>query len=1137
MKKIRTNPFLPGSRVKKLLLIMKLTTLLFLAGLMQVSATVYSQATKFKFSAQNEQIVDVLKEIEETSNFRFFYIREQVDVERRVTVKANNSTVEEILDDIFKGQGINYKVMDDYLILLSPENKIRSAKSVPDQQRSISGKVTDSMQQPLPGVTVVVKGTTIGTVTDADGNYTLDNIPEDAVLQFSFVGLKSQEITVGNQSNINVVMQEEAIGLDEVVAVGYGTLQRNRISTSIASLKPEKVKVQVTSSIDQSLEGQIAGLSVRQTTGAPGGGSEMQIRGTGSIGAGDSPLVVIDGIPMQNIYGKEQSPLTLLNQADIASIDVLKGVSATAIYGSRGSNGVILITTESAQQGKTLFSFSARGGIEHILAKEKLNLMNAEEFATWRKENYYEEANFYGYEINENDIPEVYRNPSALGKGTDWYDVMTRIAPKQEYNLSVSHGTKDFKGFFSMGYLNNKGTIKETDFERVTMRANMSYEPTNFITVGMNLNPTMRKWGNQVGGNRGTLYGSAFMSSPLDGPYKENGLWERDNPIYYDGNWDLDIWSPGTFSNNNALYALKHQVDVTRNFDLLFQPYLSIKPIKGLTLRSQYNMELAYNTHEYFRPSTISTIYNPPPQATDGYYSTNRSYGWQFENTATYDNTFGDHSITALAGYTREHYNGYSSYINGDQFPSDDIKTINAATEQWGNTGETNWSLISYLLRVNYDYKSKYLFTGTVRRDGSSRFGSDRRWGYFPSASIGWNITKEKFFPKPNWMTNLKLRASYGYSGNNAIGNYTWIPTLSANNYDFGGKVADGKRVDSMENARLGWEKSKEFDTGLDLILLDGKISFIFDYYNKVTEDMLWGVAVPISSGFSSVQDNVGQIRNRGVEFSLSTINVSNKTFTWNTDFNISFNRNLVLDMGDVGRIQTGPRSYSLTTEGHPMAMFYGWKSLGILNTWQEVEQYATFPGQVPGTPRYMDLDGSGTIDEKDKMIIGNPHPKFRGGLNNTFKLRNWDLNVAMSFAYDFDIWAQLEEDVLNLDGVFNVLREVKERWRSPEEPGNGRIAASFHQTKFDRWENSDWVYNASFLKVQNISLGYTFSNLNVVKMLRLYLSVQNAFMLTNYRYGSPEANVYGNNSLIRNFDNYDYPLTRSIVFGLDLNF
>ncbi len=294
---------------------------------------------------------------------------------------------------------------------------------------------------------------------------------------------------------------------------------------------------------------------------------------------------------------------------------------------------------------------------------------------------------------------------------------------------------------------------------------------------------------------------------------------------------------------------------------------------------------------------------------------------------------------------------------------------------------------------MNYDYKSKYLFTGTVRRDGSSRFGSDRRWGYFPSASVGWNITKENFFPKPDWMTNLKIRASYGYSGNNAIGNYTWIPTLTSDNYDFGGKVADGKSVSSMENTKLGWEKSKEFDTGLDLTLLGGKINFVFDYYNKVTEDMLWGVRVPISSGFSSVQDNIGQIRNRGVEFSLSTINISNNSFTWNTDLNISFNQNKVLDMGDVGKVFGGFKNSAITEEGQPMAMFYGWKHIGILNSWEEVEKYATIPGQSPGTPRFFDLNDDGIIDERDKMIIGNPWPDFRGGFNNSLTFNNWDLN------------------------------------------------------------------------------------------------------------------------------------------------
>lgn len=1022
------------------------------------------------------------------------------------------------------------------------DNLMRKVNEInQNQQKEITGKVTDTQGQPLPGVTVIVKGTTRGTVTDVDGNYSLSNIANDNTLVFSFVGMETQEIYVGDQTRIDVTMQESAIALEEVVAVGYGTLAENKISVSITPVDPEKLNVQVTTSIDQSLEGLVAGLSVKQTSGAPGGGAELQIRGAGSIGAGNQPLVVIDGIPMQDVYGKEQSPLTLLNQKDIASVSILKGVAATAIYGSRGSNGVILITTESGKLGKTEFSFSARTGFEQILPCEKLDLMNAEEFAQWRKENEYEKAAFYGYTITDADIPEVYRNPELLGKGTDWYDVMTRIAPTQEYNLSVSHGTEKFKGFFSMGYTNDQGTVKETGFERLSMRANMSYEPINLITVGMNLSPTIRNWHNQVGGDRGTPYGSAFMSTPIDGPYKEDGAWERDNPLYYDGEWDLDIWSPGTFSNRNALYALKHQVDETKNFNLRFQPYVLLKPIKGLTLKSQYNIDLSYGSREYFSPSTISDIFNPPPAQTDGYYSITRNYGWVWENTVTYDNTFGDHTINALAGYSREHYNSYSSYINGDQFPSDDIKTINAALEQWGNTSESNWSMISYLFRLNYDYKTKYLFTGTIRRDGSSRFGEDNRWGNFPSISIGWNINKEEFFPDPDWLTNLKLRAGYGLSGNNAIGNYTWIPTLSNNNYTFGGKVVPGKRVNSMENKMLGWEKSNEFDAGLDLTLFRGRLNFTLDYYNKITEDMLWAVAIPISSGFSSLQSNIGKIRNRGVEFTVNSINISKSNFKWNMNFNIAHNSNKVLDLGEIGGRILSATQYgennALTAEGHPMGMFYGYKSLGILNNWEEVERYATFTDQAPGTPRFLDVNGDNIIDEKDKTIIGNPWPAFKGGFTNSFFYKNWDFNIAMSFAYDFDIWAVLEADVLNLDGVFNVLREAKERWRSPEQPGNGRIAASFHYTELDRMGNSDWVYDGSFLKVQNISAGYTFDNLKHFKQLRIYCSAQNPFLFTNYKYGNPDINVMGNNALVRNMDWYDFPLTRSLIFGLDLTF
>jgi TonB-linked SusC/RagA family outer membrane protein len=1131
------NPIGTNQLLMKILIKMKLTFSFLLFGLVSVNASVYSQNTRLNIEIKENSIIELFKEIEEKSEFYFFYKNEDIADLDAITVSKKNSKVTEILDEALKGSNLEYKIVDRYIIVRRSGDEFGDMERLALDQKAVSGTVTDNSGGKLPGVTIVIKGTSNGTITDAEGNYTLNNVSQDAILVFSFVGMQTQEIVIGNRNRVDITMIEETIGLEEVVAIGYGNLQRNKISTSISSLEPQKVKVQVTSSIDKALEGQIAGLTVKQNSGAPGGGSELQIRGTGSIGNNNQPLVVIDGIPMQNIYGMERSPLTLLNQADIASIDVLKGVSAAAIYGSRGSNGVILITTESGKLGKTEFSFSAKVGVDRVLGIEKLDLMNAQEFAQWRKENYYEEAAFYGYEITDEDIPEVYRNPELLGKGTDWFDVLTQVAPKQEYNLNVSHGTERFKGFFSMGYLNNQGVVKETSFERISMRANMIYEPNNIIALGMNLNPTIRTWTNQVGGARTTNWGIGSMSTPIDGPYREDGEWERDNDAYYDGKWDLDIWSPGTFSTYNALYALKNQVDVIRDYNLRFQPYISLKPVKGLTFKSQYNLELSDNTREYFRPSTISSWSSPPPLAATGYYNTNRSYGWQFENTVMYDNVLGEHNVTILAGYTMEHYNGYSSRINGSQFSSDDIKTLNASTVQTGNTYETNWSLISYLFRANYDYQSKYLFTGTIRRDGSSRFGSDKRWGYFPSVSVGWNITKEDFFPEAHWITNLKLRASYGYSGNNDIGNYTWIPTLTANNYTFGGKIANGQRVAAMENTMLSWEMSKEFDAGLDLVLFGGRINFVFDYYSKITENMLWPVDVPISSGFSSVQDNVGKIRNRGVEFSLSTINITKKDFTWNSDFNISFNKNLVLDMGEVGRLFGGFKNSAITMEGQPMAMFYGWKHIGILNSWEEVEEYATMGNQPPGTNRFMDLNDDKVINERDKLIIGNPWPDFRGGMNNSFKYGHWDLNISLSFAHDFDIYAQLEQDVRNLDGVFNVLKEVKDRWRSAEQPGNGIIPASFHNTEIDRSPISSRIHNVSFLKVQNITAGYTFNSVSFIKMMRLYGSVQNPFIFTNYKYGNPDSNLHGNNALARNYHAYDYPLSSSFVFGVDLKF
>ena len=1002
----------------------------------------------------------------------------------------------------------------------------------------VSGTVTSEADATgLPGVNVLVKGTTNGTVTDVDGKYNLNVADEDGTLVFSSIGYIAQEVPLNGRSVIDIALAEDVQSLEEIVVVGYGTMQKEKLVTPVSSVDPELVQTEVTNSLDRALEGKVAGMEIKQGSGAPGGGSEIRIRGAGSIGADSQPLVVIDGIPMQMGYSKERSPLSLLNQSDISSIDVLKGAAATAIYGSRGSNGVILVTTKRGTEGRTEFAFSASSGWDQILPSAKLDLMNAEEFARWRKENAYEKAAFYGEEITDADIPEVYRNPEALGEGTDWQEVITQTGLRQEYNMSVTHGANGFTGFFSLGYLDQIGTVKHTSFERLSLRANMGYSPNEVVKLELNINPTLRTWNNEIGGNRTTLYGQAALSTPIDGPYREEGSWEREEAAYYDGEWDLDIWTPGTFSNNNNLYALQHQYDKTQNLNLFITPALEIKPFNALTLRTQYNARVEHNSREFFSPSTITNIFNPPPAQATGYYNTDRDFNWQWENTANYAHTFGAHSVSALAGASVEHYNQSFSRLNGSNYPRDDIRTINAAIDQIGSSGESNWSMMSYFFRANYDYDDKYLLTASVRRDGSSRFGADNRWAVFPAIAVGWNLSKENFFPTSTWLTNLKLRGGYGTSGNNRIGNYTWIPTLTQSNYAFGGSVVDGLRVSSIENRALGWEKAREYSAGLDVLLWEGRVSLDIDYYERLTEDMLWAVTVPISSGFSEIQDNIGEIENKGLEFSLSTSNIVRTDFSWRTLFNISFNRNKVISLGDVDRIFAGWKDYSLTVPGQPMGMFFGWQQIGILQDQADVANSATFPGQLPGTVKYRDLNEDGVINDDDKTFIGNPYPAFRGGLVNSFSFKNFDASIALSFAHDFDVFSQLEGDVLNLDGVFNVLRVTEERWRSPENPGNGEIPTSIHQTFHSRNPSTKMVNNASFLKAQNITLGYTLDKIKFLRSFRVYASVQNAFLLTNYKYGNPDVNRAGASALERNFHGYDYPVSRTLSVGLDLTF
>jgi TonB-dependent starch-binding outer membrane protein SusC len=1110
---------------KQLCRIMKLTTFLLFVLFFQVSAGVFSQNNgRLSLKAENESVNNILKMIEERTEFRFMYNTSNINVERKVNINCDSKSITEVLDLLFEGTNVKYRTFNSNYVLYADTG---NAPESVQQQKSVTGKVIDSSGGPLPGVSVVIKGTTTGVITDMNGKYILSKVPDNATLVFSFVGMKTQEIKIEGKTTISVTLEEETVGIEEVVAIGYGTMQKSNVTSSISEVNVDQLNRQITSSLDQSLQGLIPGAQVEQTTGNPGGSSSIRIRGSSSVGAGSDPLFVIDGNPMPESYDKNQNPLSWLNPSDIESVTVLKDASSTAIYGSRGSNGVILITTKSGKEGKTTISFNASLGIQNIMKNSKLDVMNAHEFATWRYENAEDYAKYYGTTFSVSDD---YKNPDEYGKGTDWQEELLQTGVVQDYGISVSHGTKNFKSYFSVGYMNQEGIIIETNFSRLSVLASFDYTSNNkFLQMGLNLNPSVQKWGPNAGGGRGSVWGTAATLSPLVPVRDANG------------EYTTNITSDGMFDNGNPIVALKETTDKTTKTNLQIQPYITLNFLKGLSFKSSLNLLFSDNTNEYFNPSTVTGMMAAPPDDPYGTYTTTKNKNWIFENTFTYDTKIGDHKFNAVTGLTMEHYNWVKSYLYGTGYADDAIRTINAATSYTGYTNEENWSMVSYLFRLNYSYLDKYLLTGTLRSDGCSRFGSDNRWGVFPSGSIGWSISKEKFFPKLNWLENLKLRASYGINGNNNIGNYTYQATINSNNYDFGGTIVNGRTLSSLSNSQLGWEKTKEFDAGINLDLFKNRLSIVADFYNRLTTDMLWSVNIPISSGFSSMQNNIGELRNRGFEFSFSSINISGKKFTWKTDFNISFNRNKVLDLGDVKTIYSNwfyDNYCNVTKVGLPMAQFYGYKFVKIFQTQEEIDASPHYSGQLPGSAQYADADNSGTVDALDYVPIGDPNPKFTGGMINRFAYKNWDLNLTLSFAYDFDVLAiDPESTTRNLDGVFNVFKNVKDRWRSVDNPGNGKYATSLYDTEKDRANNSRMVYDGSFIKIQNLNVGYNFHKIKWFDSFRVYCSVQNLCTFTKFPYGNPEVNYYGNSSLSRGVMCYDYPLARTISLGTNITF
>lgn len=1122
---------------KKLLLVMKLTAFLVLLFTVQVTATVYSQNKKLSLNMQGNTIKEVLQQIEAQSEYRFIYENEKVNLDSKVSIRVKDEVVDNILKMLFSKDGVVYSITENNLILINraddqQANSTKNTNGTVQQQRSVSGKVTDSAGGPLPGVSVVVKGTTTGTITDIDGKYSLGNIPANASLIFSFVGMKTLEVEVGGKSSLNVKLEEESIGLEEVVAVGYGTVKKSDLTGSVSSVKTTELQQTPMTSIDQGLIGRASGVQVTQTSGMPGAVASIRVRGSSSLQGGNEPLYVIDGFPVYSGTGfgttggnVQMSGLSTVNPNDIESIEILKDAAATAIYGARAANGVVLITTKSGKKGHDIVTFEVNYGIQNIA--KKIDVMGAQEYAALVNEAYTNDKLTAPYDAAK--LAEI----AQLGRGTDWQDEIYRSGKTQNYQLSFSGGDEKTSYAISSNYFDQQGIVINSNFKRYSMRLNLDRKINDVFKVGTSLSVTHminNAVATDAGGEGGVITGAMKMNPIL--------------PIYSNvvtGEY-TQINTPGTLVPNPFATAKEQKFNngTTRILGDLFGEW---KIMDGLVAKITIGTDVMYNKSNQYTPSTI---YQSNGKAT-GTIGVNRSINWLNENTLNWTKTYnGIHSFNVLGGFTLQQNNTEYVMASSSDFVNNIMEYNNLGAGAIYNqpaSSAIQWNLMSYLARVNYTLMNRYLFSVNSRVDGSSRFGKNNKYGFFPSGSIGWRVSEENFMQSlKGTVSNLKLRGSYGFTGNTEIGVYQSLATLGNASWMIGNQLVSGFYPNSIPNPDLKWERTGQVDVGVDLGLYQNRIRVTFDYYRKKTIDLLYNVSVPSVSGYQTMLKNIGSVENKGTELSIESDNLTGK-LRWTTAFNISFNKNKVLELGGEaykemaegdGHLKTG--SLRRLIVGQPIGVFYGYRFDGIFqNTDETAAQISSTSPIGVGLRRYKDLNGDKKVDAvNDREILGDANPDFFGGLTNTFSYKNFELSLFLQYCYGNEIFNYNAIELETPTGGQNAYAALVNRW-TPTNPSNIYPKASTNRAVL---VSDRWVEDGSYLKLKTLSLSYNFSNFKIKHLqgAKLYVTAQNLFTWTNYRGYDPEVSYRGASTLEAGEDFGGYPQSKTIMMGIKID-
>lgn len=1001
------------------------------------------------------------------------------------------------------------------------------------QSNIVTGVVKDEKGLPIAGASVIIKNNSVGTRTNEAGEFSI-TAPFKSTLVFSNVGFNKTEVTLKSQKFIDVQLTSLTGALNEVVVVSYGTKKLRDITGSVSTINAATLQDIPAAEFGQKLQGKVAGLQINQANGRPGQGMDFRIRGAASLSSGFQPLIVVDGQPLSGVNSRN-GDVNLINPDEIETFTVLKDASATALYGSRAANGVILITTKHAKSGRTNVSLNVYKGWQTVPQRGRPDLMNGTEFATFMKGFYEDKARYEGY---TGGVPADYANPEQYGEGTKWFDNILRTAPMQNYSLTLSSGTEKVSSSTVLSYFNQQGVLLNTGIDRFSFRSNNEYRPAKSFKIGLNLAPTYQSDHNTRSGTDGSrqVIGISTAASPLI-PIRQA-----------DGSYNSRVSSFGMLGMSNPIQQLELLNGNQKTLRILSNVYGELELIKNLKFKSSFNIDFGSAEFNQFFGTMYGPGLNPPvlPRPALQNSATHSSYNylsWLNENTLAYNFKLHEHNFDFLAGYSSQKWERNFRTINGSNFAGDAIPWISGAAITSGSNNKEAWSLASAFGRINYDYKSKYFLSGTIRQDGSSRFGENQKYGYFPSVSAGWVISDESFFPKNKILSFLKIRASYGKTGNFNIGNYLQISNITNTNYVFGGILTPGLSITTLGNKDLTWEVSKQFDFGLETNLLNNRLTFTYDYYNKLTEGMLFGTSLPVASGYGSVTANVGQFRMWGHEFQVSSKNLTGK-LNWTTDFNISFNDNKVLSLPPNTPFIGGGARYSgfnRSVAGHHIGEFFGYVFDGIYMTAEELAKQPKEATSVVGSTRMKDTNGDGIITSDDRVLIGNPNPDFIYGITNTLRYNKFDFTVVIAGQVGNKILNANYGDFHNNDGVFNMSRDMINRWRSPTDQGDGKTPSTRSgTTELYRLANTTWISDGSFLTVKNIALGYTFNaaSLKYIKTARIYASLQQAFVFTKYKGQNPEASI-GRDDAIGTYgqDLSTFPVPRTFMVGANIGF